>query len=130
LLPLLPQLQTLEVRNCDSVKTIFDVKCTTQDTTTFPLKSLVLWKLPNLETVWNEDTAQIVTEANPDHPKQTNPKLMFPGVTSLTLWDLPKFKHNTMSCIHDSTPIFEVWELFPSQLHTFLYMHIVSYIMC
>ncbi|QCE02661.1 hypothetical protein DEO72_LG8g676 [Vigna unguiculata] len=56
LLPLLPKLETLEVRNCDSVKTIFDVKCTTKHTLiTFPLKKLVLCKLPKLETVWNED---------------------------------------------------------------------------
>ncbi|XP_027907570.1 uncharacterized protein LOC114166893 isoform X2 [Vigna unguiculata] len=56
LLPLLPKLETLEVRNCDSVKSIFDVKCTTKHTLiTFPLKKLVLCKLPNLETIWNED---------------------------------------------------------------------------
>jgi len=37
--PLLPKLETLEVRNCDYVKTMFDVKFTTQDTLiTFPLK--------------------------------------------------------------------------------------------
>ena len=54
LLPLLPELRTFEVRNCDSVKTIFDVQCA-QNTVTFPLKKLVLWKLPNLENVWKED---------------------------------------------------------------------------
>jgi len=56
LLPLLPNLETLEVRNCDSVKTIFDIKCRTQERLiTFPLKKLVLSELPNLETVWKED---------------------------------------------------------------------------
>ncbi|XP_027906929.1 uncharacterized protein LOC114166401 isoform X2 [Vigna unguiculata] len=99
-LPLLPQLQTLQVRNCHSLKTIFDVKCTTQDTSiTFPLKTLVLWKLPNLETLWNEDT-----DGNPGHPEGTNPNLTFPTLTSLTLWDLPNFNHN----IHDATPTSEL----------------------
>ena len=83
-LPLVPQLQTLEVRNCDSVKTIFDVKYA-QDTLTFPLKELVLLKLPNLETVWNEDPAEIVTDPNPAHSEQTNPKVRFLSVTSLIL---------------------------------------------
>ncbi|KAG2380281.1 uncharacterized protein HKW66_Vig0170600 [Vigna angularis] len=61
LLPLLPRLKTLEVGNSDYVKTIFDVKCTTKDTSiTFPLKKLVLSKLPNLENVWNEDPHRIL----------------------------------------------------------------------
>ena len=67
LLTLLPKLETLDVRRCDSVKTIFDVKCTTQDrkmktmepAALFPLpfhlKILTLKWLPNLENVWNED---------------------------------------------------------------------------
>nr|KYP47023.1 Disease resistance protein At4g27190 family [Cajanus cajan] len=66
LLPFLINLEILEVRNCDSVKTIFDVKCTTHDrkmTITgpthflliLPLKKLTLSELPNLENVWNED---------------------------------------------------------------------------
>ena len=55
-LPLLPGLRSLQVRKCNSVKTIFDVQSTTEATLiTFPLKKLVLWKLPNLENVWNED---------------------------------------------------------------------------
>jgi len=55
LLLLLPKLETLEVKYCDYVKTIFDVKCTTKDAfITFPLKKLVLSKLRNLENVWNE----------------------------------------------------------------------------
>ncbi|XP_027905978.1 uncharacterized protein LOC114165592 [Vigna unguiculata] len=100
LFPLLSKLETLQVRNCYSVKTIFDVKSTTQDTSiTFPLKTLVLWKLPNLETLWNEDT-----DGNPGHPEGTNPKLTFPTLTSLTLWDLPNFNHN----IHDATPTSEL----------------------
>ncbi|KAL5124988.1 hypothetical protein HKD37_02G005287 [Glycine soja] len=72
LLPLLPKLETLEVRKCDSVKIIFDVKCTiTLDriVTTmgpasfplpFPLKKLTLSELPNVENVWNEDPRRIL----------------------------------------------------------------------
>jgi len=53
-LPLFPKLETLKVRNCHSVKTIFDVQSTTEATLiTFPLKKLVLSMLPNLENVWN-----------------------------------------------------------------------------
>ncbi|KAK7382048.1 hypothetical protein VNO80_00707 [Phaseolus coccineus] len=102
LLPLLPLLETLEVRNCHSVKTIFDVQCP-QNTLTIPLKTLVLWKLPNLESVWNEDPSEIVTEVSPADPKEKSPKLTFPTLTSLTLWDLPKFKHNTIHSIHHAT---------------------------
>ncbi|KAG2380283.1 Disease resistance protein [Vigna angularis] len=83
-LPLLSELQTLEVGNCDSVKTIFDVKYL-QDTITFSLKKLVLLKLPNLETVWNEEPAEIVTEPNPVDPEQTNPKLITPNLEHLTV---------------------------------------------
>jgi len=62
LLPFLTNLETLQVQNCNSVKAIFDVKCTTQDTLiTFPLKKLVLWKLPNLDNVWNEDPHAILS---------------------------------------------------------------------
>ncbi|KAH1149740.1 hypothetical protein GYH30_043991 [Glycine max] len=71
LLPFLTELETLEVRDCDSVKTIFDVNCTRQDrimTTMgptifplpFPLKKLVLQRLPNLEKVWNDDPHRIL----------------------------------------------------------------------
>ncbi|KAL2347779.1 hypothetical protein Fmac_001779 [Flemingia macrophylla] len=67
LLHLFAKLGTLEVRKCDSVKTIFDVKCITQDTqmTTIilapiPLKKLTLSELPNLENVWNEDPQRIL----------------------------------------------------------------------
>jgi len=61
LLPLLPKLETLQVRNCDSVKTVFDVQSTTEGTLiTFPLKKLVLSKLPNLENVWNEESHGIL----------------------------------------------------------------------
>ncbi|XP_027906975.1 uncharacterized protein LOC114166439 [Vigna unguiculata] len=56
LLPLLPKLETLEVGNCDSVKTIFDLKRTSKDTlVTLPLKKLSLSNLSNLENIWSED---------------------------------------------------------------------------
>jgi len=102
LLPLLPLLETLEVRNCHSIKTIFDVQCP-QNRVTVYLETLVLWELPNLESVWKEDPGEIVTDPNPADPKEINPKLTFFWVTSLTLWDLPKFKHNTVHSIHDAT---------------------------
>ena len=73
LLPLLPNLETLEVRNCDFVKIIFDV--TTMGPLPFALKNLVLDGLPNLENVWN-----------------SNVELTFPQVKSLALCDLPKLK--------------------------------------
>ena len=65
LLPFLNKMQVLEVQNCSSVKTIFDVKCITKDKKMamrpaylplpFSLRKLVVKKLPNLESVWNED---------------------------------------------------------------------------
>lgn len=69
LLPFLTNLETLEVRNCNSVKAIFDVKRTTQgrdmtstgETLPFSLKKLTLSQLPNLENVWNEDTHGILS---------------------------------------------------------------------
>ncbi|XP_027906942.1 uncharacterized protein LOC114166408 [Vigna unguiculata] len=61
LLPLLPKLETLEVKYCDYVKTIFDVKCTKHTFITFPLKKLVLSNLRNLENVWNEDPCGILS---------------------------------------------------------------------
>ncbi|KAH1204725.1 putative disease resistance protein [Glycine max] len=118
LLPFLTELETLEVRDCDSVKTIFD-------------------RLPNLENVWNDDPHRIlrmqllqqvhvekcenltsvfpatvakdivklenlvvqhceglmaiVAEDNAD-PNGTNLELTFLCVTSLTICDLPKLK--------------------------------------
>ncbi|MED6108932.1 hypothetical protein PIB30_028914 [Stylosanthes scabra] len=59
LLPFLNNMQKLEVQKCRYVKTIFDVKCITKDKPLLPikfsLKELVLEKLPNLESIWNED---------------------------------------------------------------------------
>ncbi|MED6176568.1 hypothetical protein PIB30_089509, partial [Stylosanthes scabra] len=59
LLPFLNNMKRLEVQKCRSVETIFDVKCLTKDKTVLPikfsLKELVLEKLPNLESIWNED---------------------------------------------------------------------------
>ncbi|MED6133983.1 hypothetical protein PIB30_033210 [Stylosanthes scabra] len=59
ILPFLNNMKKLEVQKCRYVKTIFDVKCLTKDTTLLPikfsLKKLVLEKLPNLDNIWNED---------------------------------------------------------------------------
>ncbi|XP_027905989.1 uncharacterized protein LOC114165605 [Vigna unguiculata] len=68
LLPFLTNLESLQVKNCAFVKTIFDVKCTTQgrDVTSmglnlpFSLKKLTLCNLPNLKNVWNEDPRGIL----------------------------------------------------------------------
>ncbi|KAH1214226.1 hypothetical protein GmHk_14G041999 [Glycine max] len=117
LLPLLSKLETLEVQKCDSVRTIFDVKCTItldrKGTTMgpasfplpFPLKKLTLWELPNLGNVWNEDPhrilrIQLLQEVHLDkckclaNPSRTNPELTFLCMTSLTLSDLLKYKYN------------------------------------
>ncbi|XP_027905999.1 uncharacterized protein LOC114165617 [Vigna unguiculata] len=69
LLPFLTNLVTFEVNNCDSVKAIIGVKCTTQDTITFGLKNLTLYDLPNLENVWNEDPRGIL---NMNHLQEVN----------------------------------------------------------
>ncbi|KAG5021837.1 hypothetical protein JHK85_018179 [Glycine max] len=66
LLPLLTNLEQLQVRNCGSVKSIFDVT-TTKGAAAFPrplpfsLKKLTLERLPKLENVWNEDPHGILT---------------------------------------------------------------------
>ncbi|RDX82032.1 hypothetical protein CR513_37227, partial [Mucuna pruriens] len=164
LLPLFTKLVKLQVGNCDSVKTIFDVKRITQATEaalfplSFRLKELILEELPNLENVWNEDPhgilcmqllqqvsvdnckcltslfpasvakdivqleklvvkhceelIAIVAEDNAADRKGTNLELMIPCVTSLTLWDLPKFKYNSIHWIHDATTTFQVFPLF------------------
>ncbi|XP_028239487.1 uncharacterized protein LOC114418378 isoform X3 [Glycine soja] len=77
LLPLLPKLKTLKVRNCDFVKIIFDV--TTMGPLPFALEDLILERLPNLENVWN-----------------SNVELTFPQVKSLALCDLPKLKYDML----------------------------------
>ncbi|KAL3009004.1 hypothetical protein AAZX31_07G062300 [Glycine max] len=77
LLPLLPKLKTLQVRNCDFVKIIFDV--TTMEPLPFALENLILERLPNLENVWN-----------------SNVELTFPQVKSLALCDLPKLKYDIL----------------------------------
>ena len=77
LLPLLPKLKTLQVRNCDFVKIIFDV--TTMGPLPFALEDLILERLPNLENVWN-----------------SNVELTFPQVKSLSLCDLPKLKYDML----------------------------------
>jgi len=61
LLPFLTNLETLDVRNCDSVKTIFDMTCATQYPMTFPVKELKLFKLSNLKNVWNKDPTGVIS---------------------------------------------------------------------
>ena len=109
LLPLLPDLKTLEVRNCDFVKIIFDV--TTMGPLPFALKTLILERLPNLENVWN-----------------SNVELTFPQVKSLSLCDLPKLKYDMLKpfthlephplnqvCIQKvSLLLLYIWTKFPS----------------
>ncbi|KAH1240874.1 putative disease resistance protein [Glycine max] len=116
LLPFLTNLQELQVRNCRSVKSIFDITQEREMTTMglgaaafprplpFSLKKLTLERLPKLENVWNEDphgilTMQllqhvIVAEDNAD-PREANLELTFPCscVRSLKLQGLPKFKY-------------------------------------
>ncbi|KAG5021811.1 hypothetical protein JHK85_018153 [Glycine max] len=109
LLPLLPNLETLEVRNCDFVKIIFDV--TTMGPLPFALKTLALCDLPNLENVWN-----------------SNVELTFPQVKSLALCDLPKLKydmfkpftHLNQLCIQKLTPNIEHLTLGQHELNMIL----------
>ncbi|KAG4400465.1 hypothetical protein GLYMA_07G063100v4 [Glycine max] len=114
LLPLLPNLETLQVRNCDFVKIIFDV--TTMGPLPFALKTLILERLPNLENVWN-----------------SNVELTFPQVKSLTLCDLPKLKYDMLKpfthleshalnqvCIHKLTPNIEHLTLGQHELNMIL----------
>ncbi|XLT76164.1 hypothetical protein HN873_032438 [Arachis hypogaea] len=64
LLPFLNNMRKLQVQKCSSVKTIFDVKCMTKDKTLLPvkfsLKELVLEKLPDLDSIWNEDPDRVL----------------------------------------------------------------------
>ncbi|XP_029128020.1 uncharacterized protein LOC114916123 [Cajanus cajan] len=92
LLPLFTELETLEVRKCDYVKTIFDVstEMTTMGPPIFPLEILTLSELPNLENIWNGDPHGILS------------------VRTLTLCDLPKFKYNGTCCTRDATTTSEV----------------------
>ena len=69
LLPFLSNLKELTIRNCTFVKTIFGVKCTTQDTITFGLKKLSLSNLRTLQNVWNEDPRGIL---NMNHLQEVN----------------------------------------------------------
>ena len=72
LLPFLTNLETLTVQNCKFIKTIFDVKCTTQNrdvtfmgpAVPFSLKKLSLSELPNLKNVWNENPHRIMSMHN------------------------------------------------------------------
>ncbi|KAG4400471.1 hypothetical protein GLYMA_07G065600v4 [Glycine max] len=109
LLPLLPDLKTLEVRNCDFVKIIFDM--TTMGPLPFALKNLILERLPNLENVWN-----------------SNVELTFPQVKSLALCDLPKLKYDMLKpfthlnqvCIQKLTPNIEHLTLGQHELNMIL----------
>ncbi|KAL1331455.1 hypothetical protein AAHE18_12G186600 [Arachis hypogaea] len=64
ILSLLCKLEELVVRQCDSVKTIFEVTCEAKDTKINPLRSglkkLTIEQLPNLEHVWDSDPTQQV----------------------------------------------------------------------
>ncbi|XP_022632111.1 uncharacterized protein LOC111240754 [Vigna radiata var. radiata] len=92
LLPLLPKLETLEVRNCDYVKTIFDVECTTKDTLiTLPLKKLTLYNLSNLKNVWNKDPHGILRIHHLRQVHVTKCKdltSVFPTSVAKDLWNL------------------------------------------
>ncbi|RYR24613.1 hypothetical protein Ahy_B02g058123 [Arachis hypogaea] len=84
LLPLLTNLEELVVRNCDSVKAIFDVRVKdtpTSDSSTvvIPLKKLTLEKLPILKHVWNND------------PNKGG--LNFPYLEEVTIDECKRIKH-------------------------------------
>ncbi|MED6213766.1 hypothetical protein PIB30_096529, partial [Stylosanthes scabra] len=55
LLPFLVNLEKLEVRRCNSVEAIFEVKDTPTNNVVIPLKKLTLEYLPNLRNVWSKD---------------------------------------------------------------------------
>ncbi|QHO22922.1 Disease resistance protein [Arachis hypogaea] len=58
LLPLLSNLEQLQVRKCKHVEAIFDVKDTSakhDDPVTFRLRTIVLKELPSMRHVWNND---------------------------------------------------------------------------
>ncbi|QHO52455.1 uncharacterized protein DS421_2g39490 [Arachis hypogaea] len=54
LLPFLNNLEELEVRGCNSVEAIFEVK-DTSNMIVIPLKTMILENLPTLRHVWNKD---------------------------------------------------------------------------
>ncbi|XP_054780690.1 uncharacterized protein LOC129288217 [Prosopis cineraria] len=60
LLGLLSNLQELQVRNCDSIKVIFDVGLTASPCS-LPLRTLSLEQLPSLEHVWKEDPQEFLS---------------------------------------------------------------------
>ncbi|MED6204287.1 hypothetical protein PIB30_007758 [Stylosanthes scabra] len=55
LLPFLTGLEWLEVRRCNSVEAIFEVKDTPTNNVVIPLVEIILEELPNLRHVWNND---------------------------------------------------------------------------
>lgn len=64
ILPYLSNLEALEVRKCDTVKTIFDVKNGSglpPSSSYLKLKILILEELPNLEHIWNESPQGILS---------------------------------------------------------------------
>ncbi|KAH1240850.1 Disease resistance protein [Glycine max] len=140
LLPLLPKLKILKVRNCDFVKIIFDV--TTMGPLPFALEDLILERLPNLENVWNSNVEltfpQVKSLALCDLPNlenvwNSNVELTFPQVKSLALCDLPKLKYDILKpfthlephalnqvCIHKLTPNIEHLTLGQHELNMIL----------
>ncbi|XP_028759120.1 uncharacterized protein LOC114718038 [Neltuma alba] len=66
LLGLLSNLEDLQVRNCDSVKAIFEVG-SLSSLFSIPLKTLTLQKLPGLENVWNNDPQEFLSFQSLQH---------------------------------------------------------------
>ncbi|XP_028759123.1 uncharacterized protein LOC114718040 [Neltuma alba] len=66
LLGSLSNLEDLKVQNCDSIRAIFEVE-SLSTALSFPLKSMTLEELPNLEQVWNEDPREILSFQSLQH---------------------------------------------------------------
>ncbi|KAJ7951085.1 Disease resistance protein family [Quillaja saponaria] len=96
----LNNLEKLEVRNCNSVEVIFDVKGINEtemrnDGPAFPLKALTLDQLPKLEHVWNKDPQEtlifeILQEVNVN--KCECLKNLFPASVARNLPQLEKLE--------------------------------------
>ncbi|XP_028782835.1 uncharacterized protein LOC114738939 [Neltuma alba] len=66
LLRFLNNLEDLQVRNCYSIRAVFEVGSWSTPFS-FPLKSMTLEELPNLEQVWNEDPREILSFQSLQH---------------------------------------------------------------